>query len=452
MPGGIDERRSSPVGPQRQNRDFPLRNAIEFMGSGKARRASRISNLLAAGAIVASTWAIAGNASAQQMPTVSQRGDNGVRVGSGRIHPFVGFQTRYDSYVGLSERAQQLGGTQEGTGDLILHVKPGLRLEVPSDSVELRAGVLVDYHAYTGMDEAWTSDLSRTAAALDINALINPKGNVQVSLDERFTRSDRITNMELGALTLSDRNDAGIHVAITPGGGSLLLRPGYVNTYEHFEPRSGESDPAVTRNDYWQHTAMLTVGYKLQEESALVLDSSLAIRNYERSASQQFDSQNLRVTAGFVGMIAPRVSFLAKAGYGKQLDVEGYDGILGQVELGYLYSEQTEVRAGYARTFEPSPSAGLFYSDDRVYLDGRTRLGSQLTLNAGLSYDQITFGETSGRGTEDQYGFHIGPDWEFNSVFTAGISYALTKRTSSRAVAGLEYDRHEVGAHVLVYY
>ena len=387
-----------------------------------------------------------------QMSTVSQRGDNGIKVGAGRLHPLFGFETRFDSYVGLSEQGTSTGGVPDGTGDLILHIRPGLELEVPSDTIQLGARFLLDYNAYTGMTEAWTSDLSRTAASFDLNALINPKGKVQVGLDERFARSDKITNLELGALTLSNRNDAGINVSILPGNGNLLIRPGYVNTYEHFEPRDGNPDPNVANHDYWQHNLGLNLGYKVLPESALVLDTSLAIRNYERTPSQQYDTQNLRVLGGFVGLVAPRISLLAKAGYGQQLDSAGYDGFLAHAELGYLYSAQTQVRLGYVRSFEPSPSAGLYYTDDRVYLDGSTRLGQKLRLNAGLSYDQINFPELSSRGTEDQIGFHIGPDWEFNSFLTAGISYALTSRTSARTVGGLDYDRHEVGAHVMVYY
>lgn len=362
-----------------------------------------------------------------------------------------GLETRYDSYVALS-KDQTIGEASRGTGDLILHLKPGLELTVPSDTVRLGARFLLDYHAYTGTDESWTSDLSRTTLAFDVDALFNPNGNVQVGVEERFARSDRITNMVVGALTISDRNDASIHVAITPGGGSFLIRPSYTNTYEHFEPRTGGSDAETTRNDYWQHTAGLSLGYKLRPESALVLDTSLGLRQYEREISKDYDSQNFRLTAGFVGLVMPKVALTLKGGYGKQFEEGGYDGFLGQAEVGYLVSEQTQLRVGYLRTYEPSPSAGLYYSDDRVYVDARSRMASKLYVNAGFSYDQIQFPEASVRGTEDQLSFRIGPDWEFNSFLVAGISYGLTKRTSSLQVAGLEYDRHEVGAHVLVYY
>ncbi len=395
---------------------------------------------------------VAGSAHAQ-MSTVSTKGDNGIKVGSGRLHPLFGFETRYDSFVGLSETAVS---PTDAASDLILHIKPGLELVIPSDTVEIGARFLLDYNAYTGATESWTSDLSKTRAAFDFNALINPKGDAKVGLVERFARSDLNTNLALPVLTISDRNDAGLHVELTPGGGALLIKPSYVNTYEHFEARDGDAGSQVTRFDYMQHTAGLTLGYKLQPKTALLLDTSLAIRNFERGASQDFDTSNLRVMAGFAGMVAPRITILAKAGYGKQfestaLEGEGFASFIGQAEIGYLYSEDTQVKLGYARSFEPTPSAGLHYSDDRIYLDARTRMGQKLLLNAGISYDQLEFPEAAGR-TDDLLGFRIGPDWEFNSVVTAGLSYAFTQRTSELEVAGMQYDRHEVGAHVVVYY
>ncbi|HWV39242.1 MAG TPA: outer membrane beta-barrel protein [Vulgatibacter sp.] len=402
---------------------------------------------------------VAVDASAQM--TVTQRGDNGIKVGAGRLHPLLGFETRYDSYVGLSQEQPQ-GADPSGIGDLILHVKPGFELTVPSDSVEIGARFLLDYNAYMGQTESWTTDLSKTRASFDFGALVNPKGDVKVGFTERFARTDINTNLALPVLSVSDRNDAGVSVEITPGGGAVMLKPAYVNTYEHFESRDG--DPTTLAlfdymQDYMQHTVGLTVGYKLQPEAALLLDVAAGIRNYEREASQQYDNTSVRATVGFAGMVMPKVSLVAKAGFGTQIegsdapaDTSGFQSAIGQLELGYLASENTELRVGYARSFEPTPSAGLYYSDDRIYLDARARMAQRLLLRAGVSYDMIDFPERTSDTTDELIGFMIGPDWEFNSVFTAGISYGFTQRTSDLPVAGYDYDRHEVGVHVVAYY
>ncbi|AKU91809.1 outer membrane beta-barrel protein [Vulgatibacter incomptus] len=422
-----------------------------FDGSAPAGRPS-LTQLLCSIVAVATVVA-AGAAHAQT--SVGTRSENGLRVGSGRLHPLFGFETRYDSYVGRSEKAVDALDSKNGTGDLILHLRPGLELTIPSESVELGARLMIDYNAYTGAQESWTRDQSKTGVNFELNSLFNPKGNTKVGLDERFNRSDRTTNMELGTLTISDRNDLGVNVEVAPGGGALVIKPAYVNTYEHFEPKNGGADESVSNHDYMQHTVGLNLGYKLSPISALVLDTGLSIRNFEREVAQNYDSTNIRVAAGFVGMVMPKIALVLKAGYGKQSsdleDGKPYGGMIGQAEVGYLYSEQSQIRFGYARTFEPSASASLYYSDDRVYLNGQTRMAGQLLLKGGLSYDVLKF-PADARGNDEQLGFQIGPDWEFSQLVTAGVSYGYTSRTTSAKLAGLEYDRHEIGAHVVVYY
>lgn len=421
-----------------------------FAGS----RGSRIARTLAA-VVPLAACLVAADATAQ-MSTVRKTGDNGIKVGSGRLHPLLGFETRYDSFVGLSQETAA-GTSAEGIGDMILHVKPGFELDIPSDTLQVGARFLLDYNAYMGQTEAWTTDLSKTRASFDFDALVNPKGDAKVGFSERFARTDINSNLALPVLTISDRNDAGIHLDLTPGGGALLLRPAYTNTYEHFEARSGD-DKFTNLYDYMQHTAGLTLGYKLQPTTALLLDAAVGIRNYEREDSKRFDNTSLRVTAGFSGLLAPKVALLAKAGFGKQFessdapeDTKGFTGFIGQLELGYLYNEATQVRLGYARSFEPTPSTGLNYTDDRVYLTAKARMAEQLLLHAGVSYDQIDFPQRTG-DPDRLLGFSLGPDWEFNSVITAGLSYTFTQRASDTKVAGFEYDRHEVGAHVVAYY
>ncbi|HEY0868658.1 MAG TPA: outer membrane beta-barrel protein [Fimbriimonas sp.] len=398
---------------------------------------------------------VAADASAQ-MSTVRTAGDNGIKVGSGRLHPLLGFETRYDSFVGLSQEAPA-GTAAEGIGDMILHVKPGLELDIPSDTLRVGARFLLDYNAYMGQTESWTTDLTKTRASFDFDALVNPKGDAKVGFTERFARTDINTNLALPVLTVSDRNDAGVYLDLTPGGGALLVRPAYTNTYEHFNARSGD-DQLTNLFDYMQHTAGLTLGYKLQPQTALLLDAAVGIRNYEREDSKKFDNTSLRVTAGFSGLLAPKVALLAKAGFGRQFEssdapdeTEGFTGFIGQLELGYLYSETTQVRVGYARSFEPTPSTGLNYTDDRIYLSAKARMAEQLLLHAGVSYDMIDFPQRTG-DADRMLGFSLGPDWEFNSVITAGLSYIFTQRASDVKVAGYEYDRHEVGAHVVAYY
>ena len=60
---------------------------------------------------------------------------NGVRFGTGRLHTSLEFETRYDSFAGW----EQTGPEMEQVGDVVLHVKPRVELQVPSRTLRLEA-------------------------------------------------------------------------------------------------------------------------------------------------------------------------------------------------------------------------------------------------------------------------------------------------------------------------
>src|SRR5690606_7103074 len=64
-------------------------------------------------------------------------GNNGIRFGTGRLHSSIEVESRYDSFAGWGQTAAVDG--PEKVGDLVLHVKPALRLDVPSKTLRLGA-------------------------------------------------------------------------------------------------------------------------------------------------------------------------------------------------------------------------------------------------------------------------------------------------------------------------
>ena len=388
--------------------------------------------------------------------------ENGLKVGEGRLHPFFEIESRYDSlagYVGSGETSEDVRLVP--VADLILHFRPGLRLDVPSEVAAVAVAGNVDYALYTGIEDAGTREQSRLQADADLGVTFNPNGAVYVHLGDHFARSDRTSNLALGVGTVTDFNEARFKLGFQPGGKALVVEPGYTLAFEHFEqrdvvlpenctPGDPTCDPsAAGQFDYLQHTAHLDARWKFLPKTAVVFDGQLGFRGYLQPTQSQFGTANLKTMVGLTGLVSTKVALTAKAGWGDQLAGSGYKSVIGQLELAYLFSEQAQTRVGYVRTFEPSPGPDLFFGDDRAYLDVRALLGGRLTLHGHGAFDYITFG--TGR-VDSQVTASLGPDYEITDWLNAGIGYQLGYRESSDDRIGFDYVRHEAFARVQVIY
>src|SRR5690242_5142012 len=86
--------------------------------------------------------ALGGTASAQDAAAASPLlGGNGIKVGSGRLHPYFDLETRLDSGVGYfapaNGEAAPSGLSPDLSGDFAMHFRPGFKLEVPSSQLAL---------------------------------------------------------------------------------------------------------------------------------------------------------------------------------------------------------------------------------------------------------------------------------------------------------------------------
>src|SRR5512137_3152465 len=95
---------------------------------------------------------------------------NGIRVGGndGRLHPFLDMELRYDSNTAFFYTPALANG-----GDLILHVRPGLSLNVPGETVVLDFKGALDWAQYFGVNDASTKDLSNLYANADLSLGFN---------------------------------------------------------------------------------------------------------------------------------------------------------------------------------------------------------------------------------------------------------------------------------------
>ena len=410
------------------------------------------------------------------MPWAATAEENGIRVGDGRLHPYFEFETRYDSLVGYV--GEDDGAKLTPYGDFGLHYRPGFTLEVPSERVQLDVAAHLDLIQYLGAEHEGTTEQNRLQAEADAAATFNPNGSVYFKVEDTFRRGDRTSMLVLGVGSITDYNLARFRVGIQPGSKTLVIEPGYSLAYEHFEHSEGalkascaDNDPScdpdsVSAFDYLAHTVHLDATWKFLPKTALVFDSAFTSRSYigeiegedgtmERPL-EKFGTDNLRIMAGLAGMITPKLSLTLKAGWGDQLQNEGFAGVIGQAEAVYRFSEQMEARAGYLRAFESHPGRSLYYSDDRVYGNVRLGFGEKLEIIGQASYDAIGFGDEAKDRSDDLVTLALGPSYRITPWLTGAVGFAHSARTTrleeDQRSGLIDYNRQEVYARVTATY
>ena len=116
--------------------------------------------------------------------------NNGIRVGPGRLHPYFELEPRYDSaalYVPVSPTDPTLVLKPE----ILMHFRPGFRLDVPGTDVTFGLNGFYDYVWYTGLLTSGSSAASRNEAGAEMHAEINREGAVEADVGDTFSRSDR---------------------------------------------------------------------------------------------------------------------------------------------------------------------------------------------------------------------------------------------------------------------
>ncbi|MBI5548280.1 MAG: hypothetical protein HY901_30740, partial [Deltaproteobacteria bacterium] len=286
-----------------------------------------------------------------------------------------------------------------------------------------------------------TRSASHFAADADLDLDINREGQFGVVIGDHVTRSDRnISTPALGYGTLSLYNDARLKLNIRPYTGSVTIEPGYHFTTEIFSTASGIStctgtsdascDPAkIGAYDYLNHTVNLNGRWKFLPKTAMTLDSAFGARSYINSGASQ-GIMTLKAAIGLAGLLTTHWEVLLRAGWGHDFTAGTYSSIIGQAEVGYLFSETGSIRAGYVRTFEPTGGAYISFGDDRAYLDARLLLGGKLTVRGGFSFDYLSFRGATTEFSQYNVALDVGADYEIKPWVSIGGHYRLSYLTS----------------------
>jgi hypothetical protein len=392
------------------------------------------------------------------VPSLARADDDGIKIGEGRLHPYLNLDGKWDSFASVSTSGSALS-------DFLFDIDPGLKLHIPSHLLSFGLDGDVDevlYATYTVLD--------RTLINGDLALDFFNQGVVGLNLTDRFTRQNNATVSVLPFAVLSDLNVAAAELPIRPGGGAMVFTPSYSFTYQHFEgfsvgklaasacPKdSPYCDPSLANElDYIEQRAGLDAVWKFLPKTAALLNAEFLNIAYLNGANNTGNAPlNLfDVTLGLSGLITTHFEVVARAGYAQTFltaaDVksdgelakagEAHD-VIGQLELGYLFSETGSIRLGFTRVLQPVPTALAYYEDNRPYFQVRLLFG-RLTLHLDASLDIDTFAsniEETGNRTDLLLHVDVGPEVEIFRWFRAAVGYDLTSLGSDDSGAFTDY-------------
>lgn len=398
---------------------------------------------------------------AQQPPIAA--GGNGLKVGEGRLHPFLDTELRLDTAVGYFpnlDTPDPNDVVSTLSPELVLRVRPGLKLDVPSTKLALNASGRLEYVRYTGWLTKQSTYASHFEGAADVTAHFNPQAPVSFILADQFLRTDQTRNAALGAGVLSLFNEARASVPIRPGGGAIEIIPELAWGLEFFDPiglavpvgcSTEVCDPiSVDAFDYTNFRAGVDGRWRFLPKTAVVLDADLDFRTYLRNTASP-DALLLRAMAGIAGLVSTKIAVTAKVGWGHNFGESGGSTLIAQAEATYLYSPTMTFKGGYLRTLNPVAAYGLF-QDNRGSLEARALFGGKLVLHGAIAADFVSFYSAEQPRSDVLVTLDTGPEYQFKPWLVGAASYLLSTRSSSVTGSGLNYTRHEAYVRLTLVY
>lgn len=377
---------------------------------------------------------------------------SGIRLGGseGRLHPFLELEGRYDSNVYVATTSNS------DVGDVIIHVRPGLKLEVPGDMTSVELMAKLDWAQYLGNQDTATKDLSKLYAEAALGVTVNAKGAVGLEVDDTFRRSDRPQALSFGSGLVSNYNDLEVRVPFRPGGGALtfqLLGGWALETYEALfkgdltcDPLVGgpACDPALlSKLGYSDVRGGASLAWKFLPRTSVVVEGGYFKRlPNDESFAATGSPGGYRFAAGLTGLITPHVSATVKAGYGSTTGAtEDLGTFLATAEVEWQPSETASVKVGYGHDFAVDP--GALYTVDRVTASARMLVAGRvgLALTGGWTH----LGYSPGSESSDIITASPAVDVEITRWLKAELAYAYTDRASSSgaALALRDYTKNE---------
>lgn len=359
---------------------------------------------------------------------------DGIRLGgsAGRLHPYLELEGRYDSNLAYTAEGQQESG-------FILHVRPGIALESPSERAAVDFRAHLDWAQYLGEN----SDLSRLFGDAALTVGLNRRGTIGLELTDLFSRSSSTENLTLGYAVVANTNDLKVAVPFRPGGGAFVtsVTGGWrLETFEPFvkgtlcaggSPACNEDD--VAQLNYSDVTGGLDLRWRFLPKTAALVQGEYWQR-IPSSDAAGVEITGFRGWGGVAGLFTAHLAGTVKGGYGSEsFDPDSISSWLANVEVEWIPVETASLKVGYLHDVGADPGASGGYTSHRGYADGRVLFASRYTAQLSGSYERRAYEGL--RVVDDADLLTVTPsvDVELARWLTAGVGVSYTKRTSELA-------------------
>ncbi len=370
---------------------------------------------------------------AQAASVEASAGDNGVKLGEGRLHPYANAETHYVVNPG------RVNGNTDGDG--YLTTRAGLDYELGSPTLSLKFTGEGSYNLYFTSE-----DLSGFNAKVetDIEGL---KGRpFEYRLKAGYIRTQMPPNQAFTGTV--DHNDftGAAGFTVRPGGGALSLSGDFTTFYQDYDENQNNFaslGPNPKNFNQLRMSPQLRAGWKFLPKTSFFVDGRVDITRYPADSGDppaNPDSNNLAIYAGLSGALTTRLSVEAKFGY---IDPQT-DGVNstsfgvpvgGEASVGYFISSTSQFRAGIGRTASPQPVFG-FSTENKAFVSFDQQIG-KVQLSIAGNVGRYSYGVQQGQADPNQNR----ADNAINATFaltypvtdwlTLGLSESFEYRTSN---------------------
>lgn len=359
----------------------------------------------------------------------SSAGDNGIKLGDGRLHPYGEVDTHY--VVNPGRLASDLPNSSINDGYVAM--KAGLDYELKSPSLELTfkgQGSRNQYFSETQLN-GWNADVGAEMIGYK-------EGPLEFRLKAGYIRSQMPANQAIIQTVDHDDVTAGAGITARPGGGALTLS-GDFSYYQQFYDRDAENQQVLGPNPEFFNLRRMSpsvrAGWKFLPKTSIFVEAKMDFADFPDDAvGQNIETQNLQTAIGVSGALTTRLSILLKAGYGDPFSDDGSDFVpfVGQAEVGYYISDTSKVQVGVIRATSPQPIFA-YVADNSVYAGWDQQIGAVL-FSASAEAGILEFGQqqgASGSRTDQSLKLGFSINYPMNDWLTLGLSESFDFRSSN---------------------
>ena len=386
----------------------------------------------------------------------------GIKIGESTVvHPVVGVMTGYVSNVFYTSSNPQPSGILRLMAQISAGSLSQQRL-TPLDGSEGESNPGFRYHAdaRATYDSALSgNDAVNGTSGLGLGAsfhgVVNPAGNLSLTIDEDFARVIRAVNFESNVNTNRDINSAQVSLLYHPRNRAVSASLYYTNSIDVFE-RSQQQFA-----DYVVHQIGLRPMWQFLPVSQLYLDVSQAYSTGLGTSSSKVTSYPLVAKVGIATLLSLKTTLNFEAGYTNGFYASGpsFSAPLVNLELGYRYSPLGRASVGYSYNNQDSINAN-FYRDHVIHgMISQVFQPVMLVLQPELhfrQYNGITLVNGPPQRNDTVVSIVAGVNYNFRNWLAATVGYRYTSvQTDYRYMVGASvndpsYARHEALAGMRV--